>query len=71
MKTVALIKNKLEEHKLLKSTKMIEVQQGETVNFGKMKVEFIRSSHSIPDAVMLAIHTPAGVVLHTGDFKVD
>ena len=69
--TVALIKNKLEEHKLLKSTKMIEVQQGETVNFGKMKVEFIRSSHSIPDAVMLAIHTPAGVVLHTGDFKVD
>lgn len=69
--TVALIKNKLEEHKLLKSTKMVEVQQGETINFGKMKVEFIRSSHSIPDAVMLAIHTPAGIVLHTGDFKVD
>ncbi len=69
--TVALIKNKLEEHKLLKSTKMVEVQQGETINFGKMKVEFIRSSHSIPDAVMLAVHTPAGIVLHTGDFKVD
>lgn len=69
--TVGLIKNKLEEHKLLASTKLITVNQGETINFGNIKVEFIRSSHSIPDAVMLAIHTPAGVVLHTGDFKVD
>lgn len=69
--TNALIRNKLEEHKLLKSTKLIDVQQGETISFGKIKVEFIRSSHSIPDAVMLAIHTPVGVVLHTGDFKVD
>ena len=69
--TVGLIKNKLEEHKLLESTKLTMVKQGETVNFGNIKVEFIRSSHSIPDAVMLAIHTPAGVVLHTGDFKVD
>lgn len=69
--TVGLIKNKLEEHKLLSSTKLTTVNQGETINFGNIKVEFIRSSHSIPDAVMLAIHTPAGVVLHTGDFKVD
>lgn len=69
--TIGLIKNKLEEHKLLASTKLVTVNQGETVNFGNIKVEFIRSSHSIPDAVMLAIHTPAGVVLHTGDFKVD
>lgn len=69
--TVGLIKNKLEEHKLLASTKIVTVEQGETINFGNIKVEFIRSSHSIPDAVMLAIHTPAGVVLHTGDFKVD
>lgn len=69
--TVGLIKNKLEEHKLLSSTKIVTVNQGETINFGNIKVEFIRSSHSIPDAVMLAIHTPAGVVLHTGDFKVD
>jgi len=69
--TIALIKNKLEEHKLLKSTKLIEVEQGQTINFGKLKVEFIRSSHSIPDAVMLAIHSPVGVVLHTGDFKID
>ena len=69
--TVALIKNKLEEHKLLRSTKMKIVEQGETINFGNMQVEFIRSSHSIPDSVMLAIHTPVGTVLHTGDFKVD
>ena len=69
--TVALIKNKLEEHHLLRSTKMHTVEQGQTVKFGKMQVEFIRSNHSIPDSVMLAIHTPVGVVLHTGDFKID
>ena len=69
--TVGLIKNKLEEHKLLSSTKLITVEQGKTINFGNIKVEFIRSSHSIPDAVMLAIQTPVGIVLHTGDFKVD
>ena len=69
--TVGLIKNKLEEHKLLSSTRLITVEQGQTINFGNIKVELIRSSHSIPDSVMLAIHTPVGVVLHTGDFKVD
>ena len=69
--TVGLIKNKLEEHKLLRSTKLYTVDQGETVDFGKMQVEFIRSSHSIPDSVMLAIHTPVGTVMHTGDFKID
>ena len=69
--TIGLIENKLEEHKLLRSTKLTVVNQGETVNFGNIKVEFIRSSHSIPDAVMLAIHTPVGTVIHTGDFKVD
>ena len=67
-----LIRNKLEEHKLLRSTKLIEVMQVQTIKLGKnFKVEFIRSSHSIPDSVMLAITTPAGTVLHTGDFKVD
>ena len=67
-----LIRNKLEEHKLLRSTKLIEVMQGQTISLGNnFKVEFIRSSHSIPDSVMLAITTPAGTVLHTGDFKVD
>ena len=67
-----LISNKLEEHKLLRSTEMHIVTQGETIKLGNnFKVEFIRSSHSIPDSVMLAITTPSGTILHTGDFKVD
>ena len=67
-----LIRNKLEEHKLLRSTKLIEVMQGQTITLGKnFKVEFIRSSHSIPDSVMLGINTPVGTILHTGDFKID
>ena len=67
-----LISNKLEEHKLLRSTEMHIVNQGDTIKLGKnFSVEFIRSSHSIPDSVMLAITTPAGTILHTGDFKVD
>ena len=70
--TAGLIRNKLEEHKLVRSTKLIEVEQGQTIKLGKnFKVEFIRSSHSIPDSVMLGITTPAGTILHTGDFKVD
>lgn len=69
--TAGLIRNKLEEHKLLRSTKLTEVRQGQTITLGKIKVEFIRSSHSIPDSVVLAIKTPAGTVIHTGDFKVD
>ena len=69
--TIELIKNKLEEHNLLRSTKLHEVKQGQTVKLGKFSVEFISSCHSIPDAVMLAIHTPVGTVLHTGDFKID
>ena len=69
--TARLISHKLEEHHLLNSAQINIVEQGQTVDFGKMQVEFIRSSHSIPDAVMLAIHTPVGTVIHTGDFKVD
>ena len=70
--TAGLISNKLEEHKLLRSTDMHIVNQGDTIKLGNnFKVEFIRSSHSIPDSVMLAITTPAGTILHTGDFKVD
>ena len=70
--TAGLINNKLEEHKLLRSTDMHIVNQGDIIKLGNnFKVEFIRSSHSIPDSVMLAITTPAGTVLHTGDFKVD
>ena len=69
--TVGLIKNKLEEHHLARTTTLNTVLPGETVKFGNISVEFIRSSHSIPDSVMLAIKTPVGVVLHTGDFKID
>ena len=69
--TAGLISHKLEEHKLLKSTKLKIVNQGQTIVLGKIRVEFIRSCHSIPDAVPLAIHTPVGTVVHTGDFKID
>ena len=69
--TCGLISNKLEEHKLLRKTRLKPVMQGQTIILGKFRVEFIRSSHSIPDAVALAIHTPVGTVIHTGDFKID
>ena len=69
--TCGLIKGKLEEHHLLRSTKLVEVEQGQTIKLGKFSVEFISSCHSIPDSVMLAITTPAGTILHTGDFKID
>ena len=69
--TIGLIEHKLEEHKLLRSTKLKVVNPGQTINLGSMKVEFIRTTHSIPDACSLAIHTPVGIVVHTGDFKID
>lgn len=69
--TVGLINNKLEEHRLTKQAKMHTVKQGDKISLGKFKVEFIKSCHSIPDAVALAIHTPVGVIVHTGDFKID
>ncbi len=69
--TIGLIENKLEEHHLLRSTELNVVQAGQIINLGKMKVEFIRTAHSIPDAVAIALHTPVGVIVHTGDFKID
>ena len=69
--TIGLIEHKLEEHRLLRSANLNVVNPGQTVDFGTMKVEFIRTTHSIPDACSLAIHTPVGVVVHTGDFKID
>lgn len=69
--TIGLIENKLEEHKLLSHCKLNTVAAGETIQMGIFKVEFIQSVHSIADAVMLAIHTPMGVVVHTSDFKID
>ncbi len=69
--TAGLIKLKLEEHGLLKSTKLITVEAGEMVRVGKFYVEFIHVNHSIADSVAFAIHTDMGVVVHTGDFKID
>jgi len=70
--TMGLVENKLREHNLLRTTERIVVGQGETIKLGNsFKVEFIRSNHSIADAVMLSIWTPAGIVVHTGDFKID
>lgn len=69
--TVGLITNKLKEHRLLNSTKLNTVTEGQTIKLGCMSVEFIRVNHSIPDAVALAIRTPAGMIVHTGDFKID
>jgi len=69
--TLGLVQNKLKEQNLLSSTVLNRVFPGDTVPLGNFKVEFIRSNHSIPDAVALAIHSPAGIVLHTGDFKID
>lgn len=69
--TLGLIETKLEEHGLLKTTRMFCVKQGQRVKLGCFEVEFIRTNHSIPDSVALAINTPAGMVVHTGDFKVD
>lgn len=70
--TMGLVENKLKEHNLLRTTERIIVSQGESVKLGNnFKVEFIRSNHSIADAVMLSIWTPAGIVVHTGDFKID
>ena len=69
--TIGLVQNKLKEHNLLSTTKLNRVSPGDTVSLGCFRVEFIRTNHSIPDAVALALHTPLGVVLHTGDFKID
>ncbi len=69
--TLAIIENKLNEHGLTKSVKRKVVRYGQTVTMGDFKVEFIRTNHSIADAAALAIFTPVGTVIHTGDFKVD
>ncbi len=69
--TLGLVKGKLEEHGLANTVKLCEVQPKRTVKMGCMGVEFIKVNHSIPDSVGMAIHTPAGIIVHTGDFKVD
>ena len=69
--TLGLVEGKLKEHGLLGSVQLNVVRPRDTVKLGCMAVEFIRVNHSIPDAVALAIHTPAGVIIQTGDFKID
>ena len=69
--TIALIEHKLEEHRLLKNTKRKVMKHGQSVNLGCFRVEFVKTNHSIQDASALAIFTPVGTVLHTGDFKID
>ncbi len=69
--TLGLVQNKLKEHNLLSSAKLKIVLPGDTIRLGVFTVEFIRSNHSIADAVALAVNTPLGTLVHTGDFKID
>lgn len=69
--TMGLIERKLTEHNLMRGTKRKVVKPGQSINLGEFRIEFIKTNHSIQDAVALAIYSPAGIVVHTGDFKVD
>ena len=69
--TLGLISNKLKERGLLPQAELNNVQAGDIINLGAFKVEFVHVCHSIPDACLLAIHTPIGTIIHTGDFKLD
>ena len=69
--TLALVEPKLDEHGIDPGDRLVSIQPRDTVTVGDLRVEFLRVTHSIPDAVALAIHTPIGTVVHTGDFKID
>jgi ribonuclease J len=69
--TIGLIENKLKEHNLLRTTKRKTIKHGQSINLGCFRIEFIKTNHSIVDASALAIYSPAGIIVHTGDFKVD
>ncbi len=69
--TMGIIDNKLKEHNMLRGTRRKVVTYGQSINLGQFRIEFIRTNHSIQDAAALAIYSPVGVVVHTGDFKVD
>lgn len=69
--TIGLIDLKLKEHNLLKKTKRKVVKHGGSINLGAFRIEFIKTNHSIADASALAIYSPAGIIVHTGDFKID
>lgn len=69
--TMGLIENKLKEHNLTKNTKRKVIKHGQSINLGCFRIEFVKTNHSIADSAALAIFTPAGVIVHTGDFKID
>ena len=69
--TLGLVESKLKEHNLSSKVKLNRVSPGQRIKLGCMSIEFIHVNHSIPDSVGLAIHTPAGTIIHTGDFKID
>ena len=69
--TIGLIKGKLKEHGLLESAKLVEIKPHDNITLGSFNIELIHVNHSIPDAVGLAIRCPAGILIHTGDFKID
>ena len=69
--TLGLVKSKLEEHNIYNKSTLINVEAGDIVEFNKIKIEFIRVTHSIADSCALAIYTEVGTILHTGDFKID
>ena len=69
--TLGLVESKLKEHALQSKAKLNSVKPGQRIKLGCMSIEFIHVNHSIPDSVGIAIHTPAGTIVHTGDFKID
>lgn len=69
--TIGLVESKLKEHDMLSKTNLIPTIPGESIKLNKLIIEFIRVTHSIAESCALAIHTPIGIVLHTGDFKID
>jgi len=69
--TMGVIEHKLKEHNMMKSTKRKVIKHGQSINLGSFRIEFVKTNHSIADATALAIYTPAGIIVHTGDFKID
>ncbi len=69
--TIGLIENKLKEHNMMKTVRRKVVWHGQSINLGCFRIEFVKTNHSIADASALAIFTPAGIIVHTGDFKID
>ena len=69
--TIGLVESKLKEHDMLSKTNLNPISPGESIKLNKLIIEFIRVTHSIAESCALAIHTPIGIVLHTGDFKID